>query len=720
MQPSFHSASSLANAPSDSCVCHLADSKFLSVFSPLSAIKWLFTDLNIDGYKSFSNFFSEKAWDKGVTKINVPLLRLLGLNKARCDALEFGFDLGFVKAPPVQEQIPSNYSSIASYGDIIQNKLMNDVSVGTLEVFNVQEALAQRKQLLFHPLGAVPKGDSDCRIIVDTSATGLNDCLMSPELAFPSVKSLLNGTRPNGFGCSFDLSSYFHQLKVRDDQTNFLCISFPDGTTARYRSICFGLRPAPFLAQGTTVDIRDLAIRWNVLQGASMVFVDDFSNTHDDGSILATVRLLFIAFMAMLGFLLHPDKQPFPSQCFKVLGYEIDTVNLTISIAGDKQAKRLKLVADIFKELRANGYITLNQAQSLVGKLTHSAFIVLTGRFHILPWWRAIAQSEKEYRVKHKLDVSSICPKQTRIQSSQSLIDSLLWWQRALSDPSKTLRSLIVKHDGFLDVFDEESLHGSPFHDSASIMDASIMSRHNGIAVDFTIDASTMAFACSYTTSTGISDRFSEMFPPDLWHSEQIQLEIESVIRSISIIINRIDSSSTSSTPSPKFMLLKTDCLALIHLVNQWSCKSDAIIPCLDRLASLCFDHNCQIVATLVSRTVTSEVHALASPQRIRFLTPPKCNHFVNAITTTYEENSFSHRNALVLHRDSIKHLIENRISNKFRFILFSPYIKHSKLEELEKDFRVDIVLYRHHYKVNYHGKFKCFVFNLAKITSKS
>ena len=277
MQKNFHSNASLANAPADLSVCHLADSRFLSCFASTNSIKWLFCDLNIDGYKSFSSFHKEAPWHKGVANINVPLLRALGMNKARCDALEFGFDLGFISNPPVQTSIPKNYSSINNYGGIIQQKLLNDVKVGTLELFDVDQCMKERKQMIFHPLGAVPKGLDDCRIIVDSSATGLNDVLASPPLVFPSVRSVLNGTRPRGFGCSFDLSSYFHQLKVRDDQVNFLCITFPDGQTARYRSICFGLRPAPFLAQGTTVDIRDLAIQHSVLQGASIVFVDDFS-----------------------------------------------------------------------------------------------------------------------------------------------------------------------------------------------------------------------------------------------------------------------------------------------------------------------------------------------------------------------------------------------------------------------------------------------------------
>ena len=165
MQISFHSSSTLANAPSDSRVCYLADAKFLSAFTPLNAIKWLFTDLSIDGYKSFSSFVHEKPWLNGIAKINVPLLRALGLNKARCDALEFGFDLGFTSPPPIQSKIPKNYSSIDNYGELIQKKLLGDIQVGTLEVFDVNKALRDNKHLIFHPLGAVPKGSDDCRII---------------------------------------------------------------------------------------------------------------------------------------------------------------------------------------------------------------------------------------------------------------------------------------------------------------------------------------------------------------------------------------------------------------------------------------------------------------------------------------------------------------------------------------------------------------------------
>ena len=149
------------------------------------------------------------------------------------------------------------------------------------------------------------------------------------------------------------------------------------------------------------------------------------------------------------------------------------------------------------------------------------------------------------------------------------LIDSLLWWQETLSDPSKTSKSLIVKQDGFLDVFDEESLHGFSSQDSTSIMDASIMSQHNGIAIDLTFDASPTAFACSYTSSTGVSKSFSEFFPPDLWCTEQIQLEIESVMRSCVYIIEKLVSLLMASNQSSKFMLLKTDCPALLPLIND-------------------------------------------------------------------------------------------------------------------------------------------------------
>ena len=714
MQISFHSSSTLANAPSDSRVCYLADAKFLSAFTPLNAIKWLFTDLSIDGYKSFSSFVHEKPWLNGIAKINVPLLRALGLNKARCDALEFGFDLGFTSPPPIQSKIPKNYSSIDNYGELIQKKLLGDIQVGTLEVFDVNKALRDNKHLIFHPLGAVPKGSDDCRIIVDTSITGLNDSLLSPPLAFPSIRTILNGTKPLGYGCSFDLSAYFHQLKVRTDQVNFLCITLPDGTTARYRVICFGLRPAPFLAQGTTIDLRDLAIKFEVLEGASTVFVDDFSVTHDDGEILFRVRLSFITFMGMLGFVLHPEKQPLPSQIFKALGYIVNTVDLKLSIAGDKQDKRLNLIKETLKQFSENGFITLNQAQSLVGKLTHSAFIVFTGRFHISPWWKAIAESEKDYRKRHNLDPSAIVPKQTRINRSQPLIDSLLWWQGALSDKKKTSRSLYVKHDGFLDVFDEESFQGVSNPEALSIANSDFMMKHNGITVDVTIDSSCNTFAYSFSSSNGFNGSHSDIFPVDLWLTAQIELELTSTHLALTNILRSFPEGLDANVS--KFIIIKSDCPSLISFINDWSYKSEAIKYPLSRIASLAFDYNCQLVGVLVNRSFTSPIHNLAQNSNIR-IQIPKNFKFNIAPNFSYDLNRYQ---ALLIHRDSLKLLIQNRSLNKIEKLCF-PSVLFKKIETALSQFFV-IKEYTINKKtlIKFHRLFKKSSFTFVRIALKS
>ena len=684
MQTQYHSSGSLANVPSDSRVCYLADTRFLSSFSPLSAIKWLFTDLSIDGFKSFASFVNEKPWNKGIANINIPLLRALGMNKSRCDALESGFDLGFQSPPPVQDTIPKNYSSIDNYGELIQKKLLGDIDVGTLEVFDVSKAKQEGHACIFHPLGAVPKGVDDCRIIVDTSITGLNDSLMSPPLAFPSIRTILNGTRPGGYGCSFDLSSYFHQLKVRPDQVNFLCITLPDGTTARYRSICFGLRPAPFLAQGTTMDIRDLAIRVNILDCASMVFVDDFSSTHDSGDYLAMIRIAFIAFMGMLGFVLHPAKQPLPSQIFNALGYTADTVNLKLSISGDKQTKRLILVESTLKKLLEDGYITLNQAQSLVGKLTHSAVVVLTGRFHISPWWSAIARAEKDYRLKHQLDETVIVPKQTRVLRSQPLIDSLRWWQGALQDKDKLSRNLYVRHDGFLDIFDEEAVQDSTLLELHSLFDPSFIKSQKGVIIDMVLDASPIAFGCIYSTTEKKNISIYNTFLPEFWLTDQIQLELLAVRESLSKILR---STPNGLDPSiPKFVSLKTDCQNIVSLINDWSFKSQIIGNSLKGVADLAFTHNCQIIATLVNRQSTLASHNLASTKNLSLCTKTfKCHSNFNIDLQKYHSH-------LIIHRDSLKHLKMNKRSMSKIKICFPSKISsmvHQELSSVTKDIRI-------------------------------
>ena len=393
------------------------------------------------------------------------------------------------------------------------------------------------------------------------------------------------------------------------------------------------------------------------------------------------------------------------------------TVNIELSISesGDKQSKRLALIKEILKSLLENGFVTLNQAQCLVGKLTHSAIVVLTGRFHISPWWSAIAKSEREYCCNHNLPVTATAPKQTRIMCSQPLIDSLIWWQGALSDNDKISRNLCVKSDGFLDIFDEESLQGTHSMDSSSIVNSSLISKHNGVAIDILIDASPIGYGAIIELSNGRKLTLQELFHPDLWFDEQIQLEITSVYSALSSILNKF--SFLASSTIPKFILIKSDCPALVSLINDWSFRPVSVRTSLGKLASISFDHNCQLVATLVSRNATTLAHDMASTRSLSITCKSKYNSHI-AIDSHFKQNHNPNA-SLLLHRDSLKNIIQSKHDNGYSRIIFFQNHKSLISNSVAKHFTLYHEASSHTCLLKFGNKFKTFSFHFASITSK-
>ena len=174
--------------------------------APLSACNWFTTNMSIENFYSRIPFPIVPVWENGITKINVQALAQLGLNQARCQALHWGFDLGLSTMPIYQSHPPDNYSSLNNFGSLVQEKLSKDAAKGIIEIFTPDP----NESYLFHPLGAVPKGESDCRIVVDTSATGLNDIILDSNMALPSLSSILNSIKKDWVACTYDLTGGRH------------------------------------------------------------------------------------------------------------------------------------------------------------------------------------------------------------------------------------------------------------------------------------------------------------------------------------------------------------------------------------------------------------------------------------------------------------------------------------------------------------------------------
>ena len=428
MSYDFHSPSTLEYATTD--LVYSMPKQWFSCYAPAKAIAWLEVNLNISNFKSFRNFDPTPPWHRGIANINVDGLEELGLNKDRCSALRNGFDLA-LQDYPSQKCKPDNYKSLYQFGELVEKKLRIDAEKGIIELFTPtgNEAFG----CIFHPLGAVPKGEDDCRIIIDSTAAGINNLTQDSKVAFPNIQTLLNGIKPGYFGCTFDLTQGFFQLKLRPDLANFICITLPSGATARYRHIGMGLKAAPFLFQGTMMDIRELMIQKGIIDSFSMVYMDDVFIGDPCGTKLSELRFRFITFMDWAGFVLHPDKQPLPAQQFKALGYEIDTIALTLGISEKKVKERIAFLEESKSLLQTQG-LERSWVDKLAGKLNHQAVVVRGGREWNTAWWDQLKKETKT------------------VKESKRLVESLNWWISRLSSDIEKKIPLWIKSDGFLDL----------------------------------------------------------------------------------------------------------------------------------------------------------------------------------------------------------------------------------------------------------------------------
>ena len=561
-------------------------SQFMSQTIPAKALDWLCTDMSLSAqkFKSFKNFQSAGKWPHGIVNINTDLLESLDLPADRVLALRDGFDLGLNELPPVQNDKVENYSSLDKYGDLVEQKLMKDVEKGVIELFDFDEK--DRNKYWFHPLGAVPKGDSDCRIIVDTSATGLNDVIIKTEMKLPNIRSIINSCYRGIRGCTFDLTAGFHQLKLKEDMPNFVCITFPSGKKGRYRVLCFGLACAPFLFQGTMMELREVLLAKGILKCPIFVYIDDWTLLDTKDTPVEISKAEFIRVLTEAGFALHPDKMSEISTQISTIGFLIDSINLTLSFPQDRLSKRLAFIKDTLLSPPK----TLGDLRQISGKLTHLSTVVLGSRFFVKPWWKWIADETKlaiAHRTKlalktHQPTSISKVSSSTKLKCTNSFIsecnDSLHWFLNVLSSNDSLGIPLIEKSDGFFDIFDPLTIS------SIQSVDWKLSPINMGISsvVEITSDASSTGGGFWWSSSYGNSDECEFIWHIGLAFQSSNMRELLTAI----VAIKQLATHSFTSGNKHKLVWVRTDNTATIGCLNKFTSSSQSLQHSIFQIAN--------------------------------------------------------------------------------------------------------------------------------------
>lgn len=186
-----------------------------------------------------------------------------------------------------------------------------------------------------------PKPDGSFRMILNLKK--LNQHVEYNKFKMDTLHSILKLVTPKCYMATLDLKDAYYMIPIAIEHRKYIRFDWK-GTLYQYTCLPNGLCSAPRLFTKLMKPCyAKLRLAGHIVSG----YIDDsyiqgqtFNNAMN--SLVACKELL-----SSLGFLIHPDKSMrSPSQCVKVLGFEVNSVNMTVSLTHDKKAK----LKDLFLE----------------------------------------------------------------------------------------------------------------------------------------------------------------------------------------------------------------------------------------------------------------------------------------------------------------------------------------------------------------------------------
>lgn len=345
-------------------------------------------------------------------------------------AIRDGVDLMFIK--PVKPSYRDNYTSVYDHLDAVVAEIDRLVQLGKLE------KVAHRPYIV-SPMGAIVKPDTKkVRIVLDTTASGLNDCLHSPPMKLPTLSTILARATPNCYQAKHDLADAFLSIPVRPEHCDVLGIRHPvTGDFYRYRFLCFGLTCAPFIFQSFMEATREVLTARGV--SPCIPYVDDWWLCAKDELSCKQQNAMFEEVIDLIGFRRALHKRVGPAQRIDWCGLDVCTSTRTVGLTSKKWAKARSLLDEALTHVEASGTlsVTLKFGHSLSGYLTHVAFVVLGGTTCLRNLWTEIGATQVQ------LSWAKVAKRQandTVVVLSSNVVADLRWWRNALDkEPRRPL-----------------------------------------------------------------------------------------------------------------------------------------------------------------------------------------------------------------------------------------------------------------------------------------
>ena len=225
----------------------------------------------------------------------------------------------------------------------------------------------------------VPKTSGGWRPVLDLST--LNQFLVDHSFRMETPASVRDAIHPNDWAVSLDLRDAYFHLLIHDADRKFLRFTW-DGMTYQFRSLPFGLAPAPWLF---TKVVRELCCVVRAEGIRLRAYLDDWLLLASSEKLCLQHLQRVLSLCHELGFILNEEKSELsPKQVFTYLGMSFNTTAWTVS----PSYLRIERLQNRLSSLIAAPVASARKLAGLLGTMESLSPLLPLGRLHKRPFQR--------------------------------------------------------------------------------------------------------------------------------------------------------------------------------------------------------------------------------------------------------------------------------------------------------------------------------------------
>ena len=362
-----------------------------------------------------------------------------------------GYKLPFRRPPP--SVFPDNYDT----ADV--EKVWKEFDRMTERGYMEQ---CERDELhMTHPMAAVPKKHSDkLRIIVDCTASMLNECLIAQRFVLPQVQDAARKCYKGCWMMTVDLQDGFYGVEVTGPDRMYLGLRHPrTGKYYRYTRLAMGMACAPHAFSRLVAWAVKVAGEYPEFKATRMVVNDTNPNMPrvygvdaearpvptsdwfvDDGLLVAPTeescraayRRLVWVLESRLGWRICRSKSVGPTRCLEFCGLTLDSLGTDVGgpctrLSEERRTRCQKAVGDFTRKISRRRRANRREMAKIVGELSFAANAIPAGRCFLVRLYATIHEMESEVKGKsHDYD------REVTVEVGAFL--DLMWWATCLRE----------------------------------------------------------------------------------------------------------------------------------------------------------------------------------------------------------------------------------------------------------------------------------------------